>query len=51
MLNTEIANLNSEVAKNGEALDSATQLRTKQLAEFNAEEKDMLQSITSLKDC
>merc|ERR1719379_1007036 len=48
-LNTEIANLNKEEAKNGEALDSATALRKKQLAEFNAEEKDMLQSITSMK--
>jgi len=48
-LNTEIANLNKEVAKNEEALDSATALRKKQLAEFNAEEKDMLQTITSLK--
>merc|ERR1719261_1541848 len=49
MLNTEIENLNKEVAKNTEALDSATALRTRQLAEFNTEEKDMLQSITSLK--
>jgi len=48
-LNTEIANLNKEIAKNEEALDSATALRRKQLAEFNAEEKDMLQTITSLK--
>merc|ERR1719440_1039804 len=48
-LNTEIANLNKEAAKNGEALDAATALRKKQLAEFNAEEKDMLQSITSMK--
>merc|ERR1719456_572653 len=48
-LNTEIANLNKEVAKNEEALDQATALRKKQLAEFNEEEKDMLQSITSLK--
>jgi len=48
-LNTEVANLNKEVAKNNGALDSATALRQKQLAEFNAEEKDMLQSISSLK--
>merc|ERR1719207_32605 len=48
-LNTEIANLEKEVSKNQGALDTATALRTKQLAEFNEEEKDMLQSITSLK--
>merc|ERR1719272_791493 len=48
-LNTEIENLNKEVAKNNQALDTATALRTKQLAEFNEEEKDMLQSISSLK--
>jgi len=48
-LNTEIANLEKEVAKNQGALDTATALRTKQLAEFNEEEKDMLQSISALK--
>merc|ERR1719487_127373 len=48
-LNTEIANLEKEVAKNSQALDQATALRAKQLAEFNAEEKDMLGSISSLK--
>merc|ERR1719183_2525008 len=48
-LNTEIENLNKEVAKNNAALDQATALRKKQLAEFNEEEKDMLQSISSLK--
>merc|ERR1719213_708802 len=48
-LNTEIANLQKEIAKNGHALDTATALRTKQLAEFNEEEKDMLMSISSLK--
>merc|ERR1719236_327525 len=48
-LNTEIANLEKEVAKNSQALDTATALRTKQLAEFNEEEKDMLGSISSLK--
>merc|ERR1719194_132760 len=36
-LNTEIENLNKEIAKNGVALDQATALRTKQLAEFNGE--------------
>merc|ERR1712129_457263 len=48
-LNTEIKNLESEVAKNQEALDKATAIRDKQLAEFNAEEKDLLESISSLK--
>jgi len=48
-LNTEIAMLNKEIAKNEEALESATALREKQLAEFTAEEKDMLTSLTSLK--
>merc|ERR1711920_1214901 len=48
-LNTEIKNLESEVAKNQEALDKATAIRQKQLAEFNAEEKDLLESISALK--
>jgi len=48
-LNTEIKNLDAEVAKNQEALDKATALRQKELAEFNAEEKDMLQSIGAMK--
>jgi len=48
-LNTQISQLTKEVAKNGKALDQATALRTKQLAEFNGEEKDMLQSISALK--
>jgi hypothetical protein len=48
-LNAEVARLNSEIANNEKALDTATTLRAKQLAEFTAEEKDMLQSITSMK--
>merc|ERR1719420_2578482 len=48
-LGTEIKNLEKEVAKNQNALDQATSLRTKELAEFNAEEKDALQSISALK--
>jgi len=48
-LNTEIANLESEVAKNTEALDKATAMRKKQLAEFNAEEKETIQTVASLK--
>merc|ERR1719215_1672239 len=48
-LGTEIKNLESEVAKNQEALDKATAIREKQLAEFNEEEKDLLESISALK--
>merc|ERR1719269_488776 len=48
-LNAEIKNLEKEVEKNQAALDKATAIRTKELAEFNAEEKDMLQSISALK--
>merc|ERR1719343_1170168 len=48
-LNTEIKNLEKEVAANQEALSKATAIREKQLAEFNAEEKDMLESISALK--
>ena len=45
-LNTEIKNLEKEVAENQEALDAATAIRQKELAEFNAEEKDSLQAIS-----
>merc|ERR1719399_618196 len=38
-LSTEIKNLEKEVAENQDALDKATALRRKELAEFNAEEK------------
>merc|ERR1719162_225652 len=48
-LNTEIKNLEKEVAANQEALDAATAIREKQLAEFNGEEKDLLQSVSALK--
>merc|ERR1719253_1925734 len=48
-LNTEIKNLEKEVAANQEALDKATAIRQKQLAEFNGEEKALLQSISALK--
>merc|ERR1719453_2520873 len=48
-LNTEIKNLEKEVAANQAALDSATAIRQKQLAEFNGEEKDLLESISALK--
>merc|ERR1719453_2196381 len=48
-LGTQIKNLEKEVAANQEALDQATAIRQKQLAEFNAEEKDLLESISALK--
>jgi chromosome segregation ATPase len=48
-LSTEITNLETEVSKNQAALDKATAIRTKDLADFNADEKDMLQSISALK--
>merc|ERR1719428_1418307 len=49
-LSTEIKNLEAEVKENQDALDQATAMRAKQLAEFNAEEKDALQSIKALKN-
>merc|ERR1719409_1303010 len=48
-LGTEIKNLEKEVAANQAALDQATAIREKQLAEFNAEEKDNLEAISALK--
>merc|ERR1719326_844995 len=48
-LNTEIENLEAELAANTDALDKATAVRKKELAEFNAEEKSSLQTISSLK--
>jgi hypothetical protein len=48
-LNAEIKNLEKEVAANQAALDAATAIRQKQLAEFNAEEKDLLESVSALK--
>merc|ERR1719428_114448 len=48
-LTTEIDNLKKEVAANGQALDTATALRQKELSEFVAEEKDSVQSIAGLK--
>jgi chromosome segregation ATPase len=49
-LSTEIKNLEKEVAENQEALDQAKAMRAKELAEFNAEEKDVLLSIQALKN-
>eukprot|EP00448_Togula_jolla_P041852 CAMPEP_0170621270 /NCGR_PEP_ID=MMETSP0224-20130122/28513_1 /TAXON_ID=285029 /ORGANISM="Togula jolla, Strain CCCM 725" /LENGTH=695 /DNA_ID=CAMNT_0010947521 /DNA_START=60 /DNA_END=2147 /DNA_ORIENTATION=- len=48
-LNSEIKNLEKEVAGNQAALDQATSIRKKQLAAFNSEEKDLLESISALK--
>merc|ERR1712203_1090153 len=48
-LNTEIKNLEKEVAENQAALDQATAIREKELAEFNEEEKDNLEAISALK--
>jgi len=47
-LNQEIKTLEGEVAKNQEALDKATAMRQKELAEFQAEEKDMLEALGAL---
>merc|ERR1719316_1243121 len=46
-LTSEIGALETELAKNQEALAKATSLREKELAEFNAGEKDSMQSIAS----
>jgi len=48
-LAAEIENLEKEVAANEEALATATALREKQLADFNGEEKELLESISALK--
>jgi len=48
-LNKEIKTLEKEVAENQESLAKATALREKALAEFNEQEKDVLQSIGALK--
>merc|ERR1719171_1190611 len=48
-LQTELKNLEKETAKNQDALDKATEMRQKELAEFQAEEKDMLGAISALK--
>jgi hypothetical protein len=49
-LSTEIATLEKEVAENTEALEKATAMRQKQLAEFTADEKSMLGSISQMKN-
>jgi DNA repair exonuclease SbcCD ATPase subunit len=47
-LNQEIATLEEEVATETKALATATKLREEQIAEFEAEEKDLLESIAAL---
>jgi len=49
-LTAEISTVTGEVAKNTAALDKATEIRRKDLADFNAEEKDTIVSITGLKN-
>lgn len=48
-LNEETAKLKSDVAKEKDALDKATALREKELAEFTAEEKETLVNINGIK--
>jgi hypothetical protein len=48
-LRSDIEGLNADVTEKTTALQEATGIRDKELAEFNAEEKDMIASITSLK--
>jgi len=48
-LTTDIETLKEQVTELDQSLDKATEVRDKELAQFNAEEKDMIQSITSLK--
>eukprot|EP00746_Dinoflagellata_sp_MGD_P155199 gnl/MRDRNA2_/MRDRNA2_85246_c0_seq7.p1 gnl/MRDRNA2_/MRDRNA2_85246_c0~~gnl/MRDRNA2_/MRDRNA2_85246_c0_seq7.p1 ORF type:complete len:647 (-),score=232.91 gnl/MRDRNA2_/MRDRNA2_85246_c0_seq7:118-2058(-) len=48
-LTTDIEALKEQVEELDQSLDKATEVRDKELAEFVAEEKDMIQSITSLK--
>jgi hypothetical protein len=47
-LSAEIATLNTEVAENSDALDKATAMREKELAEFTASESESLAGIASL---
>jgi len=48
-LTTEITTLTKEVAENNDALEKATGVRKKEMAEFNAEESASLATISSLK--
>jgi len=48
-LNTEVAHLEKELAKNTESLEQATANRDKELAAFNAEEKETISTVGALK--
>merc|ERR1719243_389195 len=48
-LATEIKNLEKEIAKHQDSMDKATAIREKELAKFNPEEKDLLETIAALK--
>jgi hypothetical protein len=47
---TEIARLKTQVAEDTEALKKATALREKQASKFSASEKDLMQSVTNVKN-
>merc|ERR1719230_1834817 len=48
-LNSEVSSLNGEIAENVNGLEKATGIRNKEKAEFVADEKNMITSITGLK--
>jgi len=48
-LTTEIKGAEGDLAENQEAVDKATAMRAKGLAEFNAEEKEAIQAISALR--
>ena len=48
-LSTEIETLNGEIAADNEALDKSTEIRDKERADFQADEKNMIVSISGLK--
>jgi len=48
-LKVDIEKLQKSIAENNDALSKATEIREKESADFIASEKDMIQSITSLK--
>merc|ERR1719262_1880383 len=48
-LNSEVEALNAEIAENSAGLEKATGIRNKEKAEFVADEKNMITSITGLK--
>jgi len=48
-LRTDLETLKSELAKNDKALSEATEIRDKELAEFNQQDKDAIKAIGGLK--